>query len=231
MRFTFAAAAFIVVGDVVVETLFKYVKADYLREILDHGRIRIGTLYEYRNTAEHQCEIADGKEGRRSIVVEAQGEAESHEQAESDGVALAAAISNRHDVDVRVLGAGNGKIVVEAHSPDLYLFSASLKCDRGLMLKLGYDACLRIDDSPQFFAALSQQMCDRGRFLGYREVIYEDPACPKRAAGIHPAFFKRADFAHQAEVRALWESYEAGLEPLVITCRDAAGLCTLCMEK
>jgi hypothetical protein len=127
---------------------------------------------------------------------------------------------------VSIVARSGDEVVVEASSPNLFLFSASRRCDRELMRTMRYDACVRIRDPERFFDALTRALSGVRRFLGYRDVIYEHPHDPRlREAGVHPAFFKRADFAHQAEVRALWEPDTNEIEPVLVVCEEAASLC------
>ncbi|HXC52872.1 MAG TPA: hypothetical protein VN634_18445 [Candidatus Limnocylindrales bacterium] len=212
-----------------MDALYKYMSTASLDELLDGGRIRIGTLDEYRDTCSHSDEVADRKEGSRRIVVDVSPGA--NPRAEAERVVRDHRLDENDNSDVRVENHRDS-VVVEARSPNLYLFSASLRCDRDLMSTLGYDACVKIASPEKFFRSLTGAMSGVRSFLGFREVIYEDPHCPKaRAAGVHPAFFKRADYSHQAEVRALWEPDAPRIEPVIVSCPEAAGLCELCLSR
>jgi hypothetical protein len=210
-----------------VADLYKYLSERCLTDLLEHSRLRVGTLYEYRDTREHRREVADHREGRRRIVVDVAGNGDdAHEEVqrtiEHHGL-------DEHDeTQVSVVGRSGDEVIVEATSPNLYLFSASRRCDRDLMRTMRYDACVRIRDPDRFFAALTRALGSVREFLGYRDVVYEDPRRPRaREAGLHPAFFKRADFSHQAEVRALWEPDTSDIEPVLVVCEEAARLCEI----
>jgi hypothetical protein len=208
-----------------MDVLYKYLDADGLADLVDNGRIRIGTLRTYRNSGAGPG-VNDDKEGRRIIVLD------SHEDARAE--ASRARMDQRPRVhgDVFVEPHRSGEVVVEERSPDLYMFSASLCCDRALMDRLQHDACVRINDPSRFFAELSVRMKDAARFLGFREVIYEDARNPKRGLStIPPAFFKAIEYAYQAEVRAVWEPWSESIEPVVVTCPEAARLCELCLSR
>jgi hypothetical protein len=213
-----------------MDALYKYLSAEGVEELLGGGRVRIGTLHDYRNTCNHREEVADRKEGSRRIVVDVSppdaDPARDVERAVHDH-----GLDAHARADLRVEAHADA-VVVEERSPNLYLFSASLRCDRELMYALDYEACVRIAEPDNFFAMLTRSMTGMRRFLGYRAVVYEDPRHPRpRDAGIHPAFFKSADFSHQAEVRALWEPEAPGIEPVVVECRGAAELCELCLSR
>ena len=206
-----------------MDVLYKYMSATAAEELLSHGRIRVGTLYEYRDTVEHSREVADRLEGRRQIVVDVAG-ADAVEQVDravrDHGLA--------RETDVRVVENDRRHVVVEAHSRNLFLFSASHRCDHELMSSLEHDTCVAIHRPDAFFRALTASLPGIQRFLGFRDVIYEDPHRPERTdAGLHPAFFKGIEYSHQAEVRALWEPLACDIEPVVVECRDVAGFCEL----
>jgi hypothetical protein len=213
-----------------VDTLYKYVSAAGLDDLIHHGCIRVGTLFEYRDESHHSEEVGDRREGSRRIVVDVAGRnADPHEEA--DRTVRELGLDEHENAEVRV-EPNEDCVVIEARSPNLYLFSASLRCDKDLMHSLGYEACVRISSPEEFFRQLTGAMPCVKNFLGFREVVYEDPHCPKpRAAGLHPAFFKRADYAHQAEVRALWEPAAREIEPVVVECAGAARLCELCLSR
>jgi hypothetical protein len=219
----------------VADRLYKYLSAECAAELFGHGRIRVGTLHEYRNTAGHRQEVADRREGSRRIVVDVSSSSHAH----AAGAEVARAVrehglDEHEDTDVEIVARRGSEIVVEAHSPNLWLFSASRRCDRELMRCLEYDACVEITRPDEFFRAIGSALPAGTRFLGYRDVIYEDPRSPRpREAGVHPAFFKRIEYAYQAEVRALWEPGEesATIEPVVVTCSEAARCCEMTLSR
>lgn len=208
-----------------MDVLFKYLSSASVEEVVRHARIRIGTLHEYRD-GDHPRQVADSKEGRHTIVVDRNAAGGPSTQAVRAQFQPPTGDQERSGKP-RVVCQDERRIVLEERSPDLYLYSASLRCDLELMRQLQYDSCVRISDPERFFAALTRELGETARFLGFRRVIYEDPQRPQpHEAGVAPAFYKRAEFAHQAEVRALWKPRASQIQPIVVTSREAAALCT-----
>jgi hypothetical protein len=49
-------------------TYFKYLKSDFADSFLQKGSLRVGTLFDYRNTEKYNFAVSDRAEGTSNIV-------------------------------------------------------------------------------------------------------------------------------------------------------------------
>lgn len=97
------------------------------------------------------------------------------------------------------------------------------------MKRLGYDACIRINNVEEFIRAISEQL-GIGR-CHYGPVQYQARQMHYNIAkSTNPALIKEPQFSYQDEVRALWRPDKADIEPLFVTSKAAAECCELYTE-
>ena len=212
-------------------TLFKYVRARHLKDILEHGRFRLGTLYEYRDIEEHGQAIGDADEGKHRTAFTSANRTDFNLQDGSQAAQFFRGhiTPDNHLAGIRrmVLLPGT-KVIAEAQAPDMFVFCASTIFDKALMVEFGYDACIRIEAPHRFFSAISHAIRHQARFVTFSEVVYRDRETSHlNPHTIHPALMKGLDYSRQAEVRALWEPLRENIQPLFVSCRKAAGYCSM----
>ena len=104
--------------------------------------------------------------------------------------------------------------------------------DENVMERFG-GACVRIDNQQQFFEALVKK---RGTPTPYGKqrigngvlatCKYEERERHYSVdSNTHPCFAKPPGYAHQAEVRAIWEPTKRPIEPWPIKCPEAMKFC------
>lgn len=206
--------------------LYKYLRRSHAELLLKSGKLRIGTLYEYRNIEKHGAVIGDHEEGKSSVYMGIEDEIWTPE--------------NQPDFAKSFFNLGQGGslrvqgITLEKpqESPNFYLFCATHEFDRKAMLDFGYDCCVVIEKPERFFAAITHTIRNKTIFQGVHKCQY----VPRRRShgadnGIHPAIIKDPTYRDQKEVRALWQPLKANAQPFIIQCRDAAKYCTLHVGK
>ncbi len=214
-----------------MERLYKYTMAQHAKDMVEHGRFRIGTLYDYRKFEKHGIAIGDAKEGIVTTILDAKEQTSFSLQ---DG-SPEAAYFNSHWLsgdpkvaDARVVLKPGVKLVANANSEDMYVFCVSTHFDTKAMREFGCNACVIIEQPTRFFYALSRALRHVAVFAGFGPIVYSsretDYLTPHKN---HPALLKGAEYAYQAEARALWQPSETSIEPFFATCRRAARYCSV----
>ncbi len=207
--------------------LYKYMESRFAARFLRDGDIRLGTLYGFRNVERFGEVIGEAEEGRKyvrkqghSVVDTAYPETVPYFLKQRINVAA----PNRLRIEAR---DGIGGMMED---PDGYVLCLTDQPDVAQMRQFGYDSCLEVLDSDEFFRAISVKVRHQLRFWGAAKVVYrnrtmsvhEDEAIP-------PAFIKPPSYAGQKEVRGLWEPFNPGavLSPKIVRSKKAARVCRL----
>jgi len=202
---------------------YKYMKQEYVDAFLQEGLLRIGTLYEYRDIEKHGQHIGDDQEGLKFI---------EHDYGKVDW-------RGPHDVpeelkDTLTMEPG-GQIDIRfvsrntVGSPDYYLFCVAWEFSATVMREFGYDSCVRIDNPACFLHEINGVMWDQhaAKALFWRWCEYTlRKESHDNQTDIPPAIVKSPQFAHQKEVRAIWEPSEKEIRPLLVTCMPARQYCS-----
>lgn len=201
--------------------LYKYMRKEHARLLLDKGRLRIGTLYEYRNAELHGSAIGDREEGVKNLHLDGTGQ---HWDAGSIPEFAQTFFKLGPEANLTLDGV---RLVVPQQSCDYFLFCTSSILDAATMHKMGYDACVVIEHPDRFFAAISHSFRHRGNFEGAYECHYGSRSIPhNQDNGVHPALIKEPAYAYQKEVRALWRPIKTSLAPQIIDCRKLIAWCS-----
>ncbi len=188
-------------------TIYKYIKPEHLDLFFSFGRIKIGTLFDYRREEEYGAVIGDREEGQiKSIFENPPSEFEL-----GDGSPEA----NYFKEFIPIQGDGNkisfeqgARIVTPINSPNYYIFCASLKFDPDVMARYG-GACIEILDAKKFFAEISLIMKIKRKtsFQGFYPIVYCNREIDyKQPQNIHPALIKDEKRKKDNEVRAIWKT-------------------------
>jgi hypothetical protein len=192
--------------------LFRYLPAPYARQMLVSGTVKVTTLHSCR-VAEIGAAVVDAAEGRKKtigIVDDVTGTGSHRRPASARGAVRVAEGQTTRLKDV----------VIEhvLDTDDYYVLCLSRTFDVALMRKLGVDACVRIDNPPEFFirvtAALGTLVIDNGTM---RAIQYGDRASAvETAPGVPSEWIKNPAFALQEEVRCLWTPAARPIRPAVV---------------
>ncbi|HYR05890.1 MAG TPA: hypothetical protein VEP71_04335 [Gallionella sp.] len=202
--------------------LYKYLQKQYADLLIKRGKLRIGTLYEYRDIEKHGTIVGDEDEGKKSLYMDVASEkwTADNQPDFTKGLIKIANGSSVHMEDVTFQKSES--------SPDYYLYCTTEKFDENALKDFGYDACVVIEKPNLFFAAITRTLRHKGTFEGTfccqyvsRRVEYD------KDHGIHPAIIKDPSYKDQKEIRTLWKPFKTNISPLVIDCRDAAKYCRM----
>jgi hypothetical protein len=182
---------------------FKYMDARWADELVAEGKIRVGTLFDYRRREKFSGGRLDEEEGT------AEAFAFIEEARANDDIPELGRNQVRFEPDSEGGLIKNLTLKTTFQSPNAFVFCVSKHFDPSRLLAdfSPADACVEITDPVQFAAALNAVMIRNGRFIGSHECRYNgrtrkytDPHTPSFVA-------KDPRFAHQAEVRIGWLPY------------------------
>lgn len=210
--------------------LYKYLQRKYLEEFLRLGRLKIGTLYEYRNVEALGTVIGDYDEGTRSTELGLN---------KGDEVALGG-----NSPEARFLRSGlqttpkkcsNMKIVslvdgynavLQEHSPELFIYCMTETFDPKVMHQFGCDSCLEIIDAVSFFSAISHRIRHKAKLDGVYPIQYMSRKTSFTSPHqVHPAIMKDNAYLSQREWRAVWVPTKKNIHPLFIDVPRAIRYC------
>ena len=198
--------------------IYKYMKKQHLRKFLKDGLIRIGTLYDFRDIEKHGDEIGDKDEGTKTLTTD------GYHFIDSENIDTIPAWYREHFENTFKLNEGaslqihaRDGVRVRLTVPDRYVFCASYDFDGSLIENGEYDACLKIVNPLAYFSAISQKLKNRATWLGYGRCRYRSRIIlGHQDHGIEPSLIKENRYEYQKEVRAIWESRNEEIEPIII---------------
>jgi len=202
-------------------SLFKYMRKQHAKLLLSLGKLRIGTLYEFRDMEAHGNVVGDADEGKKSLFLDGKGEAWTAES-------IPDFATNFFKLGPKGRLTLNGiRLQLPQESPDYYMFCATTEFNQSALNDFGYDACVRIDDPLRFFLAVSHSVRHHASFEGVFDCQYTSrDIAHDKDQGTHPALIKDSKYAAQKEVRGLWKPQKSSIKPVIIQNRRIAGYCS-----
>jgi len=157
--------------------LYKYLPKKYLDAFFRRGSLKIGTLYEYRNTEQYGLVIGDQDEGvHRTALTLTSGDKVDlrHNTPEADFFrkAMGKPIQQTANIKIVALDDCNYTLNVQSQSPDLYIYCMSSRFDKEVMRQFDCDSCMEIIDPNAFLAAISHRIRHKACFDGFAAIRY-----------------------------------------------------------
>lgn len=182
---------------------FKYMEAKYANELVNEGKLRIGTLRDYRSREKFCGGRLDEDEGTssRSVTLNASCNEDIPDFAKF-AVQFAPGVKNGRISNFRVTqpwGVDNA-----------YVFCVSKHYAPAELLPdfAPADACVEIINPIEFYRALEDSMAEHGRSMGIHDCNYAGRKIEYPAPAVDPFVAKDPRYAHQAEVRVGWQPRE-----------------------
>lgn len=184
---------------------FKAMRRQYADQFFADGKLRVGTLYDFRRVEDYGDETGDAGEGTKELY--------SHQRHVTESTIPAflqqkIRVGPGNQLDIVI--DGDGELSAEFQDPDLYVFCVSMDFNRERMRRLGHDACVVIEDT-SFFQHLHNAMKP---FISpeskgvLRDVIYSSRRhFHAQDRNLPMALVKPERFKYQNEARALWQPY------------------------
>jgi len=208
-----------------MKSAYKYLPSEYANLFLNKGKIKIGTLYDYRDIEAHGNEIGDQHEGIKTEY--------SHDKGTKTGNQL-----NRIEKKVFKGGADmkfqNNRVELENISQDHFIYCVSKSFSKSILEKLNndfpkskYDSCVEIVDIAKFIRDVSKAL-PNGKYICWRECVYIGRMHHYSKNTPHPAILKEDKYKYQEEVRFFWEPVKVNkIEPVIINLKNTKEYCKL----
>lgn len=193
--------------------LFKFLRPEHAKAMLEQGIVRVGTLHEYRDAATYGQLTLDPREGQRTIQVVGPRDL-SPDDLSLLGLRTG---SSRMRVD--------GKIDIRQDWPNCNVYCTSGMFFNDSVRQARVDlksACVAILDPGLFFTAFDRTPLGVPDWA--QDCIYAGKDAVLQSAApllkeprllCHPAALKEPQFAAQREVRAIWSPNDAATAQLV----------------
>ena len=198
------------------KVLYKYLKREYAKKLIEEGVVRIGTLYEYRKYEDTDIERKDQLEGTTSSFTEVRDPIIATNQDEVPGA---------YSDFIKVEKGGTLKIysgsadIIEVHI-DVYVYCLSQAFSYKQMKEFQCDSCVRIDNPKAFIDTISDcineyttgdvfggKCCYSPRRQEYRQSKYVTP----------PYLIKDVSYSRQKEFRLVWFSSKSNQKTPIIS--------------
>lgn len=176
---------------------FKYLKAEYATSMLRYGRMRIGTLHDFRRVEHYDAARADIDEGvhKLDILVEQSVHHRGHEP------------TIQYYLDqfgVEISYSTNTRVTGSIHSENCYIYSFSDKLNWTMANDFDADACVIIWDIKKLIETMIASDDLDVELIELGPVRYvEDSHDVRKLGRIAPAFIKKRQFSSQDEWRLI----------------------------
>jgi len=204
--------------------MYRYSNKKYNELLFKMGILRIGTLYDFRNS-EHKKGIADPKEGTKSIIHNKDLQIDSMDNLSEDQKSILKGYEELGAIKI----AGNVKNFVlknveakqDINSPNFFILCTA-KLFNIIDEFEGYDSCYKITHPNEFYneITIALNKIRPVKFLGCFDVVYKDRVEEwiKNGNTLSPVLIKELEFKGQAEIRAIWEPLDKSkpIEPVLL---------------
>ena len=209
--------------------LYKFIEKEFFDSFFAGGSLRIGTIYNFKDTVEHGLSRGDQSEGEHHLI---------------RGIDGTVAISkDKHEPIIsevfEMAGEGQAHIsnlstIVPRRCEDGFVFCTSYIYNEDLFWrwhkKNNVDSCYEITNPKAFFGAISRAIENSANFFANSNVTYTDKNIDYQSAyaNSHPAFTKvRVDYGWQYENRSVWGARGpcGPLKPSTINVPEAIQFC------
>ena len=201
---------------------FKYLKKEHAHSMLEFGRIRIGTLYNFRNIEQYDAARADSSEGIHNvnIFIEQPVHQQQHE----------ASVQYYLDqLGVAVSYSSYTRIVGSIHSQNCWIYSFSDRLSWSMASDFSADSCIIIWDIKELVERMIASDELDVQFIELGPIRYVDNDHDVRKLGrVLPSFIKESRFAPQDEWRLVMPPAKSEeIEPKIIELGSLERICSV----
>lgn len=214
--------------------LYKYMQKEHSESFFDTGKIRIGTLFDFRKTDVHNSVIGDENEGFQEKVMQTSGSFK-FEEADTDQSSFLSNFFVRKPGSVGELTGvleGNWSLVHRKSEPDYYVYCTSTSFNPRVMIEdFKYNSCIEIVKADLFINELFKAMKKHAKTGVYGNVSYSRKQLDFRDELKFPSvMIKDSKYYYQQEHRIAWLpkiNSTNSIEPIFIQVPDARKFCKL----
>ena len=213
--------------------LYKFLPKKYFNAFFNHGSLKLGTIYDFKDEIKHTAARGDSSEGLKVIRRQLDGTPIHLKHGEYTDV-----LSDVFSGNVTIMGTGS--VSSQRCCNDAFIFCSSNEFTEELFLlwyndsiKSGTsdltDSCYEIFDVQNFFSAISLAIKHKATPLYGDNITYTTDPIPHNdfAAKLHPAMTKEInEYGWQKENRSIWQpiKYEI-ITPWVLDIPAAREFC------
>jgi hypothetical protein len=209
--------------------LYKYMMKEHLRAFMARGSLKIGTLYEYRETENYGPVIGDAQEGNQTTAFEIPSGGTVNLMDDSpEAVFLREYFPGINGArrDMHIEFEEGCEFHFNNASPNLFIYCTTSRFDADVMKEFGYDACLEIVNTGKFLQEVTRKIRHHGSFNEQLRIVYAERTTTWKKPHLeHPATMKALEYSYQNEVRAIWTPIKVGCEPLFVDVPRAVKYC------
>lgn len=201
------------------QNLYKFLSSQYADALVSHGKIRIGTLYDFRRAEVHGEERGDELEGIRVIENDGQPLRLQGNSSLPRAVRPAVDLGDWGVLDIKP----GARVRFEIGFPDRYVYCTSKTSHSEVGGRFG-SAVIEIHDAARFFGVITSALAtfDGNGVVGVTSFRLAACRYAEReeswpgALHTDPELQKPPRYAHQQEVRGIWSSPRVKLSPTVL---------------
>jgi len=208
---------------------YKYMQKKYALEFLRTGSLRIGTLFDFKNTEKHNEAIGDITEGLHTQFIEKYN-TNSQELTQEELDFLRPAIK----FDNTKCQLDSFRLIKDIQVPDAYVFCISQEYSKKIMDSFECDVCIEISNLKQFLSQIDRKLRHFVKPMSWAgPITYMERHYPfHEEKNIYPATTKEPKYSYQKEFRVIWDPLIASsqlkpLKPKIIKIPNATRFCRL----
>lgn len=211
--------------------LYKFIEKKFLDAFFKTGCLRLGTIYDFKDTAEHGAARGDSEEGIHYLTREFEGNVSISKETYEPIISEMIRMEEYGQASI----VGPAKFVVPRLSGDGFVFCTSQLYNETLFEQWHQenreiDSCYKIKNSVGFFHEINLAVANSAKFIQNSNIFYIDNKIDYKSkfAKINPAFTKvKEKYDWQYENRSLWgvKGPCGRLKPWIIFAPDAIKYC------
>ena len=206
--------------------IYKFIEYKYLSSFFETGSLRLGTVYNFKDTDKHGKHRGDSNEGKHNVARKIDGPLTVRSGENHPIISEFFKIGGEGSVTLQ-----NISLVMPRISPDYFVFCTSHVYTEVLFNKWmenedGIDSCYEIFNPHGFSNAISKAISSSAYYSFASDVIYTDEDIDYRQ-NLNPAITKRRNYDWQKEHRMLWSPLlpSPPLQPWNINVPEARKFC------
>ncbi|HHA1409439.1 TPA: hypothetical protein ACOEL2_002079 [Enterobacter hormaechei subsp. xiangfangensis] len=208
--------------------LYKYIKKEHLDSFFSQGRVKIGSLYEYRNVEQYGNVIGDHMEGAFETILDRSGPYDIDLSTDSIESLLFRQNLDIDRRDIKITVEAGASIAFRQESPDFYIYCVTTDFNQNVMKEFDCDCCIEIINPELFFKALSEKIRHKAQWQLASKIAYRSKYTSyTQPHKFHQVITKSPEYAYQNELRGIWKPKGEIKSPLIVDVPKAIGACRI----
>jgi hypothetical protein len=213
---------------------FKYLKKVYAEDLVRYGRLRIGTIYEYRNYED--AERRDETEGTKLARLKIDNETFYGNKPDEWPQGLKAIFTAPDESSNASYTFKNATFINPFNYPDAFIYCVTTNFDRRVMIDFKCDSCVYIKNIQAFCDIISKKMVElklaapstpSNIQMHFKDCVYSGKESDENIYDTY--WLKESRYRHQSESRFVMAASQPNvtLAPIVIRCKNLTKYCEM----